>query len=490
MEAVITLQKEFVKAEIDPRLYGSFIEHLGRAVYGGIYEPGHLTADAEGFRRDVKDLVKPLGIPIIRYPGGNFVSGYNWEDGTGERSQRPKRAELAWGVVETNEVGIDEFQSWAKDVGAEVMQAVNLGTRGPADAANLVEYCNLNGGTFYSDLRIQNGFAQPFAIKTWCLGNEMDGHWQICAKTAEEYGRIAAEAAKMMKLADPSIELVVCGSSAEWMPSFGIWESIVLQHTYEHVDYISLHTYFKNSGDDIASYLALPHKADRFIKSVAAACDFVKAVKRSDKTLWLSFDEYNVWYHSLESDKKIERWQKAPPQLEDVYNAEDALVLGSMLITLLKNADRVKIACLAQLVNVIAPIMTENGGGAWTQTIYEPFLLTSKFGRGSVLHAQTECPVYDCKEASAVPYLDAVPVLCGDGSLSLFAVNRSPDESIALTVALHGFDGLKPFEHTELRSDDLKAANTKDRQPVQTVTSDIGGGISLKPLSWNLIRFI
>lgn len=490
MNAKIILQKDFIKAEIDPRVYGSFIEHLGRAVYGGIYEPGHPTADPKGFRGDVKELIAPLQTPIIRYPGGNFVSGYNWEDGTGDRSLRPRRAELAWGAVETNEVGIDEFYGWTKELGAEVMHAVNLGTRGPADAANLVEYCNIKSGTAYSDRRVKNGFAEPFAIKTWCLGNEMDGPWQICAKTADEYGRAANEAAKMMKMVDPSVELVVCGSSFEGMPTFGRWESTVLEHTYDQVDLLSLHTYFSNHDNDIMNYLAQPYKTDGFIKSVAAACDYVKAVKRSKKTINLSFDEYNVWYHSLEADKKIGRWQEAPAQLEDIYNFEDALVLGCMLITLLKNAGRVKVACLAQLVNVIAPVMTETGGKAWAQTIYYPFLYTSQYGRGRVLHAQVECGTYDAKDIGGVPYLECVPVLCDDGSLSIFAVNRSKDDDIRLELALHGFDGLKPDRMTTLWHSDLKAVNTKEKRRVAPQCFDLKSqeDISLKPLSWNLIR--
>jgi alpha-N-arabinofuranosidase len=491
MDAKIVLQKDFAAADIDPRIYGSFIEHLGRAVYGGIYEPGHPAADKNGFRGDVKELIAPLGIPIIRYPGGNFVSGYRWEDGIGDRSLRPKRAERAWSAVETNEVGIDEFYPWAKELGAEVMQAVNLGTRGPEDAANLVEYCNVRSGTVYSDMRVKNGFAEPFAIKTWCLGNEMDGPWQICAKTADEYGRAANEAAKMMKMTDPSIELVVCGSSFEAMPSFGHWERTVLEHTYEQADYLSLHTYFSNHNNDIKSYLAQSHKTDGFIKSVTAICDAVKSIKRSKKTIQLSFDEYNVWYHSLEADKKIERWQTAPPQLEDIYNFEDALMLGCMLITLLKNADRVKIACLAQLVNVIAPIMTKTGGGAWAQTIYTPFLYTSKYGRGRVLHMQTECETYDAGDIGGVPYLECVPVLCDDGSLSIFAINRSPDEEILLSPALYGFGVIKPERQITLWNSDLKAVNTLHAQNVTQVCADIGGQevFRLKPLSWNLLRF-
>ena len=370
---------------MSPRLFGSFVEHLGRAVYGGIYEPGHPAADNMGFRSDVLELVRQLGVPVVRYPGGNFVSGYRWEDGIGDKTKRPRRAELAWSCIETNQVGIDEFQEWSRRAGSEVMLAVNLGTGTAADAANLVEYCNFPGGTHYSELRRANGFEKPFGIRTWCLGNEMDGPWQLGHKTAAEYGRLACEAAKLMKLVDPTIELVACGSSYPDMPTFGDWEAEVLKACWEQVDYISLHSYYGNRDGDTASYLACSLEMDGFIRSVAAVCDYVRSVKRSDKTVYLSFDEWNVWFHSNEADRKLEKWQIAPPMLEDVYTLEDALVVGCLLITLLRHADRVKLACLAQLVNVIAPIMTENGGAAWVQTIFWPVLHASRYGRGTAL---------------------------------------------------------------------------------------------------------
>ena len=250
MNAVLFADKHFPIGEIDRRLYGSFLEHLGRAIYGGIYAPGHPTADAQGFRRDVLALVRQLDIPLVRYPGGNFVSGYRWEDGTGPRDQRPRRPELAWSAIEPNTIGIDEFQAWAKLAGAEIMMAVNLGTRGVEDAKNLVEYCNFPGGTYYSDRRRENGFDRPFDIRCWCLGNEMDGPWQIGHKTAEEYGRLAAEAGKAMKWVDPSIELVACGSSNADMPTFLDWEETVLNHTYDVVDYLSLHSYYGTREND------------------------------------------------------------------------------------------------------------------------------------------------------------------------------------------------------------------------------------------------
>lgn len=359
-KAKMTVDKDFIIGKVDDRLYGSFIEHLGRAVYGGIYEPGHPTANEQGFRKDVLQLVQQLRVPIVRYPGGNFVSGYDWKDGIGPIGERPSKLELAWRTVEPNLFGMNEFVAWSKAAGTDVMWAINLGTQGVDDARQVVEYANHPSGSYWSDMRIRHGYKEPHRIKTWCLGNEMDGPWQIGHKTAEEYGRIALEAAKVMKWTDPAIELVACGSSFLGMPTFADWEAIVLDHTYEHVDYLSLHQYYGNHENDTPTFLARSLQMDEFIHSVTAICDYVKAKKRSKKRMYLSFDEWNVWFHSNAADKKIEPWQIAPPQLEDIYTMEDALVVGCLLISLLKHADRVKMACLAQLVNVIAPIMTEN----------------------------------------------------------------------------------------------------------------------------------
>src|SRR5690606_20356289 len=239
---------------------------------------------------------------------------------------------------------------------------------------------------------------KPHRIKIWCLGNEMDGPWQIGHKTAEEYGRLAVETARAMKMVDPEIELVSCGSSGSSMPTFPEWEAVTLEHTYDEVDYISLHSYYGNRNNDTPSFLAKSLDMDQYIRTVIATCDYIKAKKRSKKTLYLSFDEWNVWYHSNEADKNIEPWLVDPLLLEDVYNFDDALLVGCMLISLLKHADRVKIACLAQLVNVIAPIMTENGGKAWKQTIYYPFLHASTYGRGTVRNSVVSSPKYDCCE--------------------------------------------------------------------------------------------
>ncbi|MFA9455645.1 alpha-N-arabinofuranosidase [Halalkalibacter sp. AB-rgal2] len=494
-KAKMVVDKEFKIAEIDSRIYGSFIEHLGRAVYGGIYEPDHQNADEHGFRKDVIDLVKDLQVPIVRYPGGNMVSAYDWEDGVGPKEERPRRLELAWRTIEPNDVGTNEFVDWAKKVNSEVMMAINLGTRGIDAARNFIEYCNHPGGTYWSDLRKEHGYEQPHNIKTWCLGNEMDGPWQVGHKTADEYGRLAQETAKAMRLVDPSIELVACGSSNSKMPTFPQWEATTLEHTYDEVDFISLHQYFGNRDNDSENYLANGLEMDHFIKTVIATCDYIKAKKRSKKQMYLSFDEWNVWYHSNQADKQIDPWTIAPPQLEDHYNFEDALLVGSILITFLKNADRIKMACMAQLVNVIAPIMTENEGRSWKQTIYYPYMHASVFGRGVSLKPAISSPVYDTKDFTDVPYVDSAVVYNEEQEeVTIFALNRHVHESLEFSIDVRSFEGYHLDEHIVLEHDDLKAVNTVDEQvvkPHHNGNAKLDNGIIqavLSNASWNVIR--
>jgi len=493
--ATLIVDKDFVISEVDPRLYGSFVEHLGRAVYGGIYEKGHPTADEEGFRGDVLELVRELGVSFVRYPGGNFVSGYNWEDGVGPVEKRPRKLELAWRTVEPNWVGVNEFARWATKAGAAVNMSVNLGTRGPDEARALVEYCNHPSGSYWSDLRIAHGQREPHRIKVWCLGNEMDGPWQICHKTAAEYGRVAQETAKVMRWVDPAIELVACGSSHPKMPTFPDYDATVLDHVYEHVDFVSLHSYYGNQENDTANFLAKSLEMDSYIRSVVAACDLTRARKRSKKTLNLSFDEWNVWYHSHEADRRITPWTIAPSQVEDTYTFEDALLVGCLLITLLSHADRVKVACIAQLVNVIAPIMTATGGPAWRQTTFFPFLHASRYGRGSALRTIVRSPTYDSRDFTDVPLLEAAAVHnAHKGELAIFAVNRSQKEELALSCDLRSFDGFAKVEHILLESRDPKAVNSRDSQNVMPRTASgaqVEQGrlsVRLPPLSWNVLR--
>ena len=499
MKAKMTLHRDFSIGQTDKRLFGSFVEHLGRGIYTGIWEPGHPRSDSNGFRNDVADLVKELNISIVRYPGGNFVSGYNWEDGVGPVEQRPVRLDLAWGSKESNRIGTNEFAQWAKKVNTDIMMAVNLGTRGAEEARNLVEYCNFSGGSYWSDLRKSHGISKPHGIKLWCLGNEMDGPWQICRRTADEYGRLAEEAAKVMKWTDPSIELVACGSSFFKMPGFGNWENTVLDHVYDLVDYLSLHIYFGNRDNDTSNFLASSLEMDRFIKITAGICDLAKAKKQSKKTINLSFDEWNVWFHSNEADTKTEKWTEAPPLLEDIYTMEDALVVGCMLITLLKNADRVKIACMAQMVNVIAPIFTEKGGKAWRQTIFYPFMDASRYGRGTVFCCPVNVEKYDSSEHGDVPYLEAVAVYNEEqNNIAIFAVNRNLKEELNLEVEIAGFADMEFVEHRILSHKDLKACNSALEEKIKPEIRQGGKlenkpgskqlTLSLPPVSWNVIR--
>ena len=490
----LILSGDYKIAKIDERIFGSFIEHLGRAVYGGIYEPGHPEADENGFRKDVMRLIRDIDVPVVRYPGGNFVSGYNWEDGVGPVEKRPRRLELAWTSTEPNTFGTNEFVKWCRTVGASPMMAVNLGTRGPEEARQLVEYCNTEKGTYYSDLRRSHGAEKPHDIKLWCLGNEMDGDWQMGHKTAEEYGRTANETAKLMKFVDPGIELVLCGSSSSNMRTFGEYDKTALDLAYDKVDYISLHQYFSNHDLNTENFLARSAELEDYIKTVICICDFVKGKRHTKHTINLSVDEWNVWYHS--GGTEFERWSVAPPILEDIYNFEDALLVGLMLITLLRHSDRVKIACLAQLVNVIAPIMTENGGRAWAQTIYWPYYHASKFGRGTALNGILETTKHDTKDFSDIGDIDCASVWNEEKEeLTVFAVNRDLTEDNLLSVDLKDFDGYTLFEHIALEGFDRYAVNTADDGSVAPVRKTIEPSgeasreIKLSPLSWNVIRF-
>lgn len=496
-----TLDPAFRIAPIDPRLFGSFVEHMGRCVYGGIYEPGHDEADADGFRLDVLKLVRDLGVSVVRYPGGNFVSGYRWEDGVGPVEDRPRRLDLAWRSVETNAFGLNEFMAWTKHAGVEPMLAVNLGTRGIQEACDLLEYTNHPGGTHLSDLRRAHGAEQPHGVRLWCLGNEMDGPWQIGHTTAENYGRLAAETAKAMRQVDPDIELVVCGSSNANMPTFGSWEATVLDHTFDHVDYLSLHAYYEQHGEDRASFLAAAVGMDRFIEGVVATADHVAAKKKSRKRLKLSFDEWNLWQESRFAGQTNLTWAQAPRLIEDTYTTEDAVVFGNLMMTLLRHADRIAIACLAQLVNVIGPIRTEPDRPAWAQTVFHPFALTAAHARGEVLRVEPDVERYDTAEHGDVPLADIVATYDeASGAVAVFAVNRHPDRAARLELDIRGFGDLRVAEQLCLGGGDaseLLAANTAD-DPQRVAPRPVSGAeiadgrvtAQLAPVSWNLLRLV
>jgi len=500
--ASFVLDPAFEVGPVDPRLFGSFVEHLGRCVYTGIYEPGHPAADADGLRTDVLDLIRELGVTAIRYPGGNFVSGYKWEDGVGPADQRPRRLDPAWRSIETNAFGLAEFMTALEKIpGSEPMLAVNLGTRGVPEAIELLEYANHPSGTELSDRRVAAGDEKPYGIKLWCLGNEMDGPWQIGHKNAEEYGQLAAATAWAMRLVDPEIELVACGSSNRNMPTFGQWEATVLEHSYDLVDYISMHAYYEEYDGDRDSFLASGVDMEAFIEGVIATCDYVGAKRKSEKKLKISFDEWNVWYTSRSESDMPDEWREAPRLLEDIYSVTDAVVVGSLIIALLRHADRVAIACLAQLVNVIAPIMTEPGGPAWRQTTFFPFAQAAKHARAAgakVLTVNAESPTYQTQKHGAAPLLHATAIIDNAGEVTIFAVNRSQHEALPLEVDLRGLSGLTTvIEHSILTDADPDAKNTladPDRVTPRTVDDTVLDAATgklaavLPPLSWNVIR--
>lgn len=448
---------------LDRNLFGSFLEHLGRAIYGGIYEPGSKLSDADGFRKDVLDEVKHLGVPMVRYPGGNFVSGYHWLDGVGPKKDRPRVLDKAWDSIETNQFGTNEFMAWCRAVGATPLMGLNLGTGTPEQAAALVEYCNVEKGTRWSDLRRNHGMPNPHNVLHWCLGNEMDGPWQIGHMSATEYGLKAADAARQMRYVDHSLKLVACGSSGPFMRTYLEWDREVLEQCYDYVDGISLHRYFGNAGEprgDSSKYMAMNLSMERQIAETAAVCDYVQGRKRSPKKLWLSFDEWNVWYRTTSGDAVDGKRQEAPHLLEEAYNLEDALLVGGLINSLLRNSDRVKIACLAQLVNVIAPIAT-NSNGLLRHTIFYPYSWALQFARGSALNLLVESPTYEVSETDHVPYVDVAGTFDErTRRISLFVFNR--DLSKARDVELI-WEESAPSHVTDsltLTGDVLKAFNS------------------------------
>jgi len=450
-------------APLDRNLFGSFLEHLGRAIYEGIYDPGSSLSDANGFRTDVVDQVKKLGVPLVRYPGGNFVSGYNWLDGVGPKQDRPMILDKAWNTLESNQFGTNEFMSWCKAAGTKPLMGLNFGTGTSEQAAALVEYCNVEKGTKWSDLRRKHGYHDPYHVEHWCLGNEMDGPWQIGHMTATEYGMKAADAALQMRAVDPSLKLIACGSSGPQMPTYLEWDREVLEQCYQYVDGLSMHRYFGNTpeetGSDSSKFLALNLTMDRQIEETLAVCDMVQGHLRSPKRLWLSFDEWNVWYRERTGDAVDGHRKLAPHLLEEVYNLEDALLVGGLVNSLLRHADRIKIACLAQLVNVIAPIMT-NEKGLYLQTIYYPYSWGLQYAKGSVLNVMTESPTYDVAGMGKVPYLDVVGTQAEDGGVALFILNRDLSKAHAVEINWEGKTPGQVLAAQVLTGDDLKAVNS------------------------------
>lgn len=490
----IILHPDYVIAPVDARLFGGFLEHLGRAVYDGVYQPDSVHADENGFRKDVASALREMRLTALRYPGGNFASGYHWQDGIGPRELRPRLRELAWQSLEPNHFGTDEFMKLAHKLDWTPMLTVNLGTGTPEEARNWLEYCNSPIGTKYADMRAANGSIEPHGVKLWCLGNEMDGPWQLGHVPADQYAIRAQQAAKLMKDTDPTIELVASGSCTTTLPTYMEWDRTILEYIGANADYVSLHRYVGNSSGDTADYLAVTNSIDQQIEEMDAVCRYVQARSRSKKRHYLCFDEWNVWYRATSAEHTNGRDQFAPHLIEEEYNLEDALVVAGFLNSFIRHADVVKIANLAQIVNAIAPIHTE-GDNLLLHTIYYPFVMYARRREGVALQAKVKGPGYDSRSYGRVNLIDTSAIL-GDGVLHVFLVNRSLTEVAPVEIDLAGRP-LKKVESAEIvTGPNAQAGNTFEQpqlicsQPFTHVQITEGRALAeLPPLSVAALTF-
>ncbi|MBK9122282.1 MAG: alpha-N-arabinofuranosidase [Chloroflexi bacterium] len=491
-ESHVYIDTNRVISAISPLLFSGFAEHMGRCVYEGIYDPASPHADANGLRKDVLAVLKEMNYRSIRYPGGNFLSGYRWEDGVGPRDKRPTRRDLAWRSIETNQFGTDEFMAFCKQINTEPMMGVNMGTGTIQDAANLVEYCNMPVGTKYADMRAANGHRDPYGVKYWCVGNEMDGPWQIGHLDAVEYGQKAREAAKMMRMHDPSIELVLCGSSHSNMPTYPEWDRVALEFCYDHVDYHSMHYYATNYEDDTLSYLALSAEFESFVDTLTGVLRYVKAKRRSKRDVYLSWDEWNVWYKDRSGDGG---WTEAPHLSEEVYNLEDALVVAQWMNVFLRRSDVLKVACLAQIVNVISPLTTTRDS-LLKHTTYYPIALFNRLASGDALDVAVTSPTYETEKFGAMPLLDVSSSFdAATGSNAVYIVNRSLSEHVPLTIHWQDRKPSSVKGAYQLAGTDPKAVNSFENPDVVVTKSiaapavqDGQSQLVLPPLSFTVLE--
>ena len=492
MKSTLFLHTAFQVGAVDPRLFGGFLEHMGRAVYQGVYDPASRHADENGFRGDVREALGRLRMTALRYPGGNFASGYHWKDGVGPRQNRPTIRDLAWQSIEPNQFGTDEFMKLCKIMDWSPMMTANLGTGTPEEARDWVEYCNCPPGTKYANMRVEGGNRDPYGAKIWCLGNEMDGPWQLGHVPAEEYAIRAQQAGKMMKDVDRSIELVACGTCAIDLPTYMEWDRKVLEYMGDLADYISLHRYAGNRADDTEDYLATTAAIDRQIEQMDAVCRCVQARRKSRKRAWLSFDEWNVWYKNMKMDGE---GVHAPRLIEEVYNLEDSIVVAGFLNSFIRHADVVRIANIAQIVNVIAPLLTE-GDSLLIQSIFYPFQMMSRRREGISLRTVVEGPSYEGKTNGRVTYIDASAILNG-GEISVFLSNRHASEKASVSIDVTDRTVRGPKNAEILTGPGPKAVNSFESPDViralnyEGVTVKQGKAIAeLPPLSFAAITLL
>jgi alpha-L-arabinofuranosidase len=477
-EARIKLDTDRVIGEVHPHVFGNFAEHLGRCIYGGLYEEGSPLSDEEGYRKDVMEAVKGLGVTLLRWPGGNFVSGYNWKDGIGPKDERPTRPDQAWGDLDSNRFGTDEFLRYCEKLGIEPYICINAGLGSVNEAREWVEYCNEPRKTSWSDARRRNGREQPWGVKIWGLGNEIDGPWQLGHKNAEDYVKFAREAGKAMRRADESILLIASGSSnfggnADWVG----WNREVLEGLKGDIDYISLHTYIGNRENNFERFLAVSRDIDYRIEVVEGMIHAAKTGRRSQRPIYISFDEWNVWYRARGGTTEFDIGRT---RLEERYNFEDALAMGVFLNSFIRHANIVKMANLAQIVNVIAPIFT-NPQGLYLQTIYFPLAEYAKQKNNSALNALVDSPTYSIDNRDPIPYLDvSVTHNKTENALYLNVLNKSESRDIVTRIdevdgKLTGDAELWFLNHDDFKTEHTFGDDKKVRPVVNAVKLPMDG---------------
>ncbi|TFK32901.1 glycoside hydrolase family 51 protein [Crucibulum laeve] len=488
--------------QVDPRIYSGFTEHMGRCIYGGLYDPDNkhgLCHPKTGFRTDVMDVLKELKMPLVRYPGGNFVSSYRWQDGIGPRELRPRRPELAWLSEESNQFGTDEFIQWCREMGTEPYICFNMGTGTLEDALAWVEYCNSSANTYYANLRRKNGYEEPYNVKYWALGNEVWGPWQVGQMESQDYAKKAFQWAKALRLLDPSIKLISCGETG-----YADWDRVTLRKLTPVVDFHSIHIYTVSEGKHEVNVMG-PAAAEKALEITRSLIDLAKIENSLSKQLTVCFDEWNVWDPVRAPGEK---------GAEEHYDLSDALAVAAWLNVFVRKADIVKIACIAQSVNVISPIIT-SPTGLFKQTTYYPLHLFSNLMLGSSLNVHVTTPSHNVNYTGpTVPkfiqditlhtpdstkltrYVDVSAVLAitaeSGHEIRIAIVNRSDSQEFNVPLVFGpNATVADAFTIHEVWHEDLKANNGFDGEKVKTVIKEgkFTGSYLLKKHSFQVLVF-